>query len=51
MDHTRCESSDCLRVSRRGNRAIGFHSIRDFLADSDYVTDVSGVVGPHRNLS
>src|ERR1043165_413504 len=51
MDHARCETANGGEFLCAGDGAICLHPIRDFLANSDDVTDFAGVVGPHRNLT
>src|SRR5262245_31302812 len=51
MDHTRREATDSRELLGACDCTIRFHSIRDFLANSDHVADLAGVVGPHRDLA
>ena len=51
MDHARRQASDRGKFLRASDGAICFHSIGDFLADSNDVRDLSAVVGPHRDLA
>src|SRR5215213_600057 len=51
MDHARGEPADGRKLLGACNRAIRFHSISNFLSNSDHVADFAGVVGPHRDLA
>ena len=51
MDHAGSQPSDGREFFSTRDRAIRFHSIRDLLANRDYVRYLAAVVGPHRNLA
>src|SRR6185436_2222087 len=51
MDHARREATNCREFLISRDCPIRLHSIRDFLADGDDVSDLARIVGPHRNLA